>query len=642
MSQPSLVEILQSIGLLNAFEIGQLRQLDSVMDDRTLSLRALELGMITDEGLARALAQQYRLNMVPEERLQKLVIPPEMLSVLPRALMTEALLLPTFFDAEKKILSLLTADPGDLQALREAQVRSNSSRLRLFVAPRSAMRALLARTMPPEAPPGPPAPTTTPEMDRFLTLAWEPSAEVASVLAQLYTLEFSTIEVVSDPDHAEALLQSGQILRLLYRQSQEEGIQPRLESWRRHHPRLLIGALPNWAALHTVAYPQAQAERWDLLERLLPLLEAQTPEARARCRRTLQLSRRMAIEADIPLEAQDHLLAAALSDGLLSGEAEEGLPPGAAGVLGALERRLQGQEAPGSHPGAGLLYTARAAVRLGILDGADPVAVFGDDAPGHDAVALRALQAALAWFAIRPASTGPVTALRALLVDPDPQSSLALEAKLRNSGFQVTLLADGEQASQTLRARQEPPIDALICAMRVPRRDGLSLLMSLRRDPRTSGLAVILLSDTGGTPDVLRGLELGADEVLPRSVAPEVLVARLRHILRRQPRHAPGISGRIQNMPLEDLLQSICMGGRTTWVRIQAPDAQGSLQIRSGEIVAAEFAGRLEGVAALNALIELDQGGFEAFFEDRGQQNLSGNSSFLLLEAVRLRDERRG
>ena len=642
MSQPSLVEILQSIGLLNTFEIGQLRQLDSVTDDRTLSLRALDLGMITDEGLARALAQQYRLNMVPEERLQKLVIPPEMISLLPRDLMLGSLLLPTFFDAEKNILSLLTADPGDLPALREAQAHSNSSRLRLFVAPRSAMRTLLARMMPPESPPEPPEPSASPEMDRFLTLAWEPSVEVASMLAQLYSLEFSAIEVVSDPDHAEALLQSGQILRLLYRQSQEEGIQGRLASWRRHHPRLLIGALPNWAALHTVAYPQAQAEGWDLLERLLPLLEAQTPEARIRCRRILQLSRRMAVEADIPLEAQDHLLQAALSDGLLSGETEDDLPPGATGVLAALDRRLQGQEAPGSHPGAGLLYTARAAVRLGILDGADPVTVFGDDAPGHDAAALHSLQAALAWFGVHPASTGPITAPHILLVDPDSQSSLALEAKLRSNGFQVTLLADGEQASQMLRARQENTVEALICAMRVPRRDGLSLLMSLRRDPSSSGLPVILLSDTGGTPDVLRGLELGADEVLPRSVATEVLIARLRHILRRQPRHAPGISGRIQNMPLEDLLQSLCMGGRTTWTRIQAPDAQGSLQIRSGEIVAAEFAGRLEGVAAFNALIELDQGWFEAFFEDRGQQNISANSSFLLLEAVRLRDEHRG
>lgn len=634
MSQTSLVETIQALGLLNAFEIGQLRRLDTVTDDRSLATRAVELGMLTDEGLARALAQQYRLNMVPEERLSKLVIPPEVVSLLPRSLMQDALILPTFFDAEKKILSLLTADPGDLKALREAQSRSGSSRLRLFVAPRGPMRALLERALPPEAPPELPAPAPT--ADRFLTLIWEPDAGVATLLAQLHTLEFHTVEVVSDPDHAEALIQGGQILRLLYRQSQEEGIRDRLAAWRRNHPRLLIGALPAWTALHAGSYPDARLAGLDRLDRLLPLLEPLAPDDRHRCRRTFQLCRRMAEEADLALEAQDALLEAALLGEL----GAEGLSEEAAAVLAALDRRVEGREAPGAHPGAGLLYTARAAVRLGVLDGADPVAAFGDGAAGHDAAALRALQAVLA----RPPAGGEAGgagagSARVLLVEPDPASALAIEARLRAAGCAVTTAADGEQAWQAIRSGTA---EALICAVRVPRRDGLSLLMALRRDPRSAGMPVVLISDTGSAPDTLRGLDLGADEVLPRSTPPEITAARLRYLLRRQPRHAPGISGRIQSMPLEDLLQSLCMGGRTTRVRVSAPDASGELQIRSGEIVAASYAGRLEGVEALNALIELDQGAFEAFFEDGGRQNLSGNSSFLLLEAVRLRDERRG
>ena len=98
--------------------------------------------------------------------------------------------------------------------------------------------------------------------------------------------------------------------------------------------------------------------------------------------------------------------------------------------------------------------------------------------------------------------------------------------------------------------------------------------------------------------------------------------------------------GRLADLPLHELLQTLTLGGRTARVRIQGAIESGMVQVRDGRIVAAQYGTRIA-EDAFYAMVALDEGRFEARFVDDGKANLGRSSEFLLLEALRRRDEGR-
>lgn len=88
-----------------------------------------------------------------------------------------------------------------------------------------------------------------------------------------------------------------------------------------------------------------------------------------------------------------------------------------------------------------------------------------------------------------------------------------------------------------------------------------------------------------------------------------------------------------------DLLQTLTLGGKTAVIQVPGPGEAGSIQVRRGQLVGA-WHGARAGEPALNSLAALREGRFEVRFHDLGRSNLSGTSEYLLLEALRRRDER--
>lgn len=119
------------------------------------------------------------------------------------------------------------------------------------------------------------------------------------------------------------------------------------------------------------------------------------------------------------------------------------------------------------------------------------------------------------------------TPARVLVVDDDPALRELLRDYLGVSGFQVDEAADGEQMRQRLSAR---PPDIVVLDIMLPGEDGLSLARSLRRE---SNLPILMLSARGEEIDRVVGLELGADDYLPKPFSPRELLARIRALLRR-------------------------------------------------------------------------------------------------------------
>lgn len=113
-----------------------------------------------------------------------------------------------------------------------------------------------------------------------------------------------------------------------------------------------------------------------------------------------------------------------------------------------------------------------------------------------------------------------------LLVDDDRELTSLLKELLDMEGFNVVIAHDGEQALTLI----DDSIDLLLLDIMMPRKNGIETLKELRQNFQTP---VIMLTARGSDLDRVLGLELGADDYLPKPFNDRELVARIRAILRR-------------------------------------------------------------------------------------------------------------
>ena len=118
--------------------------------------------------------------------------------------------------------------------------------------------------------------------------------------------------------------------------------------------------------------------------------------------------------------------------------------------------------------------------------------------------------------------------MRILLAEDDPLLGDGLRAGLRQLGFQVDWVRDGEAAERELRAQA---YEAAVLDLGLPRKDGLDVLAAIRR----SGILtpVLVLTARDAVPDRIRGLDIGADDYVVKPVDLHELAARLRALVRR-------------------------------------------------------------------------------------------------------------
>ena len=120
---------------------------------------------------------------------------------------------------------------------------------------------------------------------------------------------------------------------------------------------------------------------------------------------------------------------------------------------------------------------------------------------------------------------------RILMVDDDPGIRDVVSDFLGRHGFTVETAGDARGMEQVLA---RGPVDLIVLDVMMPGEDGLSIC---RRLAAQNGPPVIMLSAMGEETDRIVGLELGADDYLPKPCNPRELLARVRAVLRR--RHEP-------------------------------------------------------------------------------------------------------
>jgi two-component system phosphate regulon response regulator OmpR len=122
-----------------------------------------------------------------------------------------------------------------------------------------------------------------------------------------------------------------------------------------------------------------------------------------------------------------------------------------------------------------------------------------------------------------------------LVVDDDARLRSLLERYLSEQGFQVRSVANSEQMDRLLIREN---FHLMVLDLMLPGEDGLSICRRLRN--ANNSLPILMLTAKGDEVDRIIGLEVGADDYLPKPFNPRELLARIKAVMRRQVIEAPG------------------------------------------------------------------------------------------------------
>ena len=117
---------------------------------------------------------------------------------------------------------------------------------------------------------------------------------------------------------------------------------------------------------------------------------------------------------------------------------------------------------------------------------------------------------------------------RILIVDDDAFIRRPLEFILREEGYQPATAANADEA---LRVRESTLPDLIFLDVMMPGKDGLTWCAELKKDPRFSGIPIVMLSARGQERDRDRALALGAADFMTKPYSPHELKRRVRELI---------------------------------------------------------------------------------------------------------------
>jgi two-component system phosphate regulon response regulator PhoB len=158
---------------------------------------------------------------------------------------------------------------------------------------------------------------------------------------------------------------------------------------------------------------------------------------------------------------------------------------------------------------------------------------------------------------------------RILVVDDEPEAVELVEFNLKQSGYAVITAADGAEALK--KARGQTP-DLIVLDVMLPEMDGFEICKTLRLDPATAKIPILMLTAKAAEIDRVLGLELGADDYLTKPFSPRELLLRIKKILSR---------GQTEEKPREQL--------RFGDLLIDVPRHIASWKARTVDLTATEF-----------------------------------------------------
>jgi two-component system phosphate regulon response regulator PhoB len=124
-----------------------------------------------------------------------------------------------------------------------------------------------------------------------------------------------------------------------------------------------------------------------------------------------------------------------------------------------------------------------------------------------------------------------------LVVEDEEDILELLRFNLTREGYKVLAAADGAAALDAARARRPALI---LLDLMLPKMDGFEVCRALKQNPDTAAVPIVMLTAKGEESDVVAGLELGAEDYIPKPFSVKVVIARVRAALRRRQAAASG------------------------------------------------------------------------------------------------------
>jgi two-component system phosphate regulon response regulator PhoB len=117
-----------------------------------------------------------------------------------------------------------------------------------------------------------------------------------------------------------------------------------------------------------------------------------------------------------------------------------------------------------------------------------------------------------------------------LVVEDDRDISELITYNLEREGYEIACLYDGSQAVDFVHKRKP---ELIILDLMLPEVDGIEICRQLKSDAATKHIPIVMLTAKSEEADVVVGLQMGADDYIPKPFSPKVLVARIKAITRR-------------------------------------------------------------------------------------------------------------
>ncbi len=176
---------------------------------------------------------------------------------------------------------------------------------------------------------------------------------------------------------------------------------------------------------------------------------------------------------------------------------------------------------------------------------------------------------------------------RLLIIEDDLRLAQMVQQYLGQSGYEVAHAPDGLSGLSVLQGQDTPP-HLVILDLMLPDIDGLEVCRRIRALPGDIGRTPVLMLTAKGDPmDRIVGLELGADDYLPKPFEPRELLARIRAVLRR---HVPGAAAaakrmRFGSMEIDRDGRTVSVAGRNCELTSYQFDLLVALAERAGRVL---------------------------------------------------------
>jgi response regulator RpfG family c-di-GMP phosphodiesterase len=688
----SVGEILARAGALTADQRARAEEYAQQEGSR-VEEAVLELGLMEEGPLLKALSAHYGTQFVSTAQLAKAAIDKPTLGMIPKRVAEMLGVFPVIFDASTSTLSVVAADPRDTDMLRNVQSVSGVKTVKAFVARPRAILAAIARAH-------------AGDLQAFARLEMESAGNMHGMLDVRTTglggaafgkdeppsrVMRGTAPAQARAAPAERPKKPPELPGTAGRGARREPEPPSEDLGTLDEPAPDLGSIGPPPA--TLVSPVERAaggytldELLDLLNVLISLLENTRADLRGHSAHVARLVRRVVERMNLPPRTVAALVAASYTHDLgkmgqfhltaLNASEYDGHKLAAQKTLRTPGRLLEGIRLPAEtvetvlrmyerHDGKGFpdgLSGKEIPVGARILAIVDTYADLTQNPRNPYRKALSPAEACGVLVKFKGTVFDPdvvdlfqsvvmgedikarLLADRyvALLVDPDPEETTVLELRMIEQGFEVKTARNAEQATKIL---SESKVDLVVSEVELPQQDGLTLLETARNQPWGKDVAWVMHSRRQGRAEAQRAFELGVLDYVGKPTATDVLVAKLKARLdtRRAQKGSQatsgGVSGSLKEMWLPDMVQVLFHGRKTGNLRITAGAQSGEIHFQDGAVVNAAW-GAKKGVNAFYDMIRLTEGQFALDPSFKPTERLINESAeALLLEGMRRLDE---